>query len=78
MRDLCDNIKWPNIQIIKFSEEEEKKKGSRKEFLEIIVKKFLNIRKEEMVNQIQETQRPIQDKHKEKHVETHPNQANKD
>ena len=34
--------------------------------------------KEEMVNQIQEIQSPIQDKYKEKHVETHTNQTNKE
>ena len=31
-----------------------------------------------MVNQTQETQSPIQDKYKEKYVETHTNQTNKE
>ena len=30
LRDLCDNIKYTNIQIIGVPEEEEKKKGSEK------------------------------------------------
>ena len=54
------------------------KERIRKKFLEIIVKNFPSIRKEEMVNQVQETQSPIQDKHKKKHVETHTNQTSKD
>ena len=33
---------------------------------------------EEIVNQVQEAQSPIQDKPKEKHVKTHTNQPNKD
>ena len=36
LRDLWDNIKCSNIQIIGVSEEEEKKKGSEKIFEEII------------------------------------------
>ena len=37
LRDLWDNIKHPNIQIVGVPEEEEKKKGSEKIFEEIIV-----------------------------------------
>ena len=37
LRDLCDNIKHTNIQIIGVPEEEEKKKGTEKIFEEIIV-----------------------------------------
>ena len=37
LRDLRDNIKHPNIQIVGVPEEEEKKKGSEKIFEEIIV-----------------------------------------
>ena len=56
LSDLWDNIKCTNIWIIGVPEEEEKKKGSEKIFEEIIVKNFLNMRKE-IVNQIQKVQR---------------------
>ena len=36
-RDLWDNIKHTNIQILGVSEEEEKKKGTERIFEEIIV-----------------------------------------
>ena len=53
LRDLWDNIKHTNIQIIGVPEEEEKKKGYEKNFEEIIVENFLNMEKE-VVNQLQE------------------------
>ena len=56
LRDLWDNIKHTNIQIIGAPEEEEKKKGYEKIFEEITVKKFPNMEKE-IVNQVQEAQR---------------------
>ena len=56
LRDLWDNIRRTNIQIIGVPEEEEKKKGSEKIFEEIIVKNFPNMGKE-IVNQVQEVQR---------------------
>ena len=74
LRDLWNNIKHINIQIIGVPEEEEKKKGSEKIFEEIIVEKFPNMGKE-IVNQIQEQQSPIQDKSKGKHDKTHINQT---
>ena len=77
LKDLWDNIKHTNIWIIGVPEEEEKKKGYEKIFEEIIVENFPNMEKE-IVNQIQEEQSPIQDKPKEKHAKTHPNQTNKD
>ena len=46
LRDLWDNSKRTNIQIIGVPEEEEKKKGSEKIFEEIIVKNFPNMGKE--------------------------------
>ena len=45
LRDLCDNIKCINIQIIEIIEEE-KKKGYEKIFEEIIVENFPNTEKE--------------------------------
>ena len=46
LRDLWDNTKRTNIQIVGVPEEEEKKKGSEKIFEEIIVKKFPKMGKE--------------------------------
>ena len=71
LRDLWDNIKCTNIQIIGVPEQEEKKKGSEKIFEEIVVENLPNMGKV-IVTQVQETQRgPIQDKSKEKHAKTH-------
>ena len=56
LRDLWDNIKCTNIQIIGFPEEEEKKKGYEKIFEEIIVGNFPN-KEKEIVNQVQEAKR---------------------
>ena len=56
LRDLWDNTKHTNIQIIGVPEEEERKKGYEKIFEEIIVENFPNMQKE-MVNQVQEAQR---------------------
>ena len=56
LRDLWDNIKCTNIQIIGVSEEEDKKKGTEKIFEEIIVENFPNMGKE-IINQLQEAQR---------------------
>ena len=56
LRDLWENIKCTNIQIIGVPEEEEKKKGIEKIFEEIIVENFPNMGKE-ILNQVQEVQR---------------------
>ena len=45
LRDLWDNVKYPNILIIGAPEEEDKKKGHEKIF-EIIVKNFPKMGKE--------------------------------
>ena len=54
-RDLWDNAKHPNIQIIGVPEEEGKKKDHEK-VLEIIVENFLKMGME-IVTQVQETQK---------------------
>jgi len=46
LRDLWDNIKHTNIQIIGVPEEEEKKKRYEKNFEEIRVENFPNMEKE--------------------------------
>ena len=56
LRDLWDNVKCPNIQIIGVPEEEDKKKGHEKILEEIIVENFPKMGKE-IATQVQETQR---------------------
>ena len=56
LRDLWDNIKHTNIQIIGVREEEEETKRSEKIFEEIIVENFPNMGKE-IVNQVQKAQK---------------------
>ena len=76
LRDLRDNIKQTNIQIVGVPEEGQKKKGYEKFFEKITVEKFPNMEKER-VNEVPEAQSPIQEKPKEKHAKTHTNQTNK-
>ena len=78
LRDIWDNIKHTNIQIIGVpEEEEEKKKGHEKIFEEIIVENFPNMEKE-LVNQVQEAQRVPYRINMEQHAKTHTKQTNKD
>ena len=56
LRDLWDNVKSTNTQIIRVPEEEKKMKGCEKIFEEIIVENFPNMEKE-IVNQLPEAQR---------------------
>ena len=56
LRDLWDNIKHTNIQIIGVPKKRREKKGTEKIFEEITVENFINMRKE-IVNQVQEGQR---------------------
>ena len=55
LRDLWDNVKHPNIQIIGVPEKEDKKKGHEKILEEIIVENFPK-RGKEIASQVQETQ----------------------
>ena len=77
LRDLWDNIKCTNSHVIGFPDAENREKGPEKIFEEITAGNFPNVGKE-IVNQVEEAQSPLQDKPKEKHVETHINQANRD
>jgi len=74
--DLWDNIKCTNICNLGVPEGEERERGSKKIFEEIIAEKFPNMGKE-IISQVQEfhTQSPRQDKPKEEHTETHHNQT---
>ena len=56
LRDLWDNVKRPNIQIIGVPEEEDKKKDYENILEEIIVENFPKMGKE-IVSQVQETHR---------------------
>ena len=56
LRDLQDNIKRPNIRIIRVPEEEDKKKDHEKILEEIIVENFPKMGKE-IITQVQESQR---------------------
>ena len=56
LRDLWDNVKRPNIQIIGVPEEEDKKKGHEKLLEEIIAENSPKMGKE-IATQVQETQR---------------------
>ena len=56
LRDLWDNVKHTNIQIIRVPEEEDKKKGHEKLLEEIIAENFPKMGKEVAI-QVQETQR---------------------
>ena len=78
LRDLCDHVKCPNIQIIDVWEEEDKKKGHKKILEEIIVENFPKMGKEIAI-QVQKAQRvPNTDKTKMKYSKTHINQTNED
>ena len=55
LRNIWDNIRCTNIQIMGIPEEE-KKKGYEKIFEEIIVENFPNMERE-IVNEVQEAQR---------------------
>ena len=46
LRDLCDNVKRPNIQILGVPDEEDKKKGHEKLLEEIIAENFPKMGKE--------------------------------
>ena len=56
LRDLWDNVKCPNIQIIGVPEEEDKKKDHEKILEEIIVENFRKMGKE-IITQVKEIQR---------------------
>ena len=56
LRDLWDNVKYPNTQITGVPEEEDEKKGHEEIRKEIIAENFPQMGKE-IITQVQETQR---------------------
>ena len=79
LRDLWDNVKSPNIQIIGVPEEEDKKKGQEKILEEIIAENFPKTGKEIATHpNPRNPESPKQDKAKAKHPKTHINQINRD
>ena len=76
LRDLWDNVKHHNIQIISVPEED-KKKGHKKILGEIIVEKFPKMGKE-IITQAQETQRAPNRIKPRQNTPRHINQINKD
>ena len=78
LRDFWDNIKCINIHIIGVPEGEERERGLKEIFEEIIAENFPNIGKE-MVKQVQEasTESLRHNKPKEEHTKTHSNQKDK-
>ena len=65
LRDLWDNVKHPNIQIIGVPEEDDNKTDHEKILEEIIVENFPKMGKE-IITQVQEAQSPKQNKPKAK------------
>ena len=77
LRDLWNNIKHTNIQIIEVPKEEEKKKGYEKIFEDIIVENFPKHGKGNSQSSLRGTKSPIQDKPKEKHAKIYTSQTSK-
>jgi len=78
LRDLWDNVKRPNIQIIRIPEEEDKKKSHKKILEEIIVENFPKNGEGNSHPSPRNPGSPKQDKPKAKHPKTYINQINKD
>ena len=70
-------LNTPTLKLHGSQRKNKKKKVTEKIFEGIIFENFPNMGKE-IINQIQEVQSPLQVKPKEKHIETHINQANRD
>ena len=78
LRDLQDNVKRTNIQIIGVPEEEDKMKGHEKILEKLIDENFPKMGKE-IVTQFQEIQRvPNRINPRQKHPKAYINQINKD
>ena len=69
---MQDNMKGNNIHIIGIPEGEEEEQGTENLFEKVMMENFANLMREN-VTQIQETQSPKQEEHKEAHCKTHHN-----
>ena len=77
LKDLWDNVKYPNILIIGVPEEDEKK-DYEKILEEIIVENFPKNGDDNSHPSPRNPESPKQDKPKAEHPKTHINQTNKD
>ena len=77
LRDLWDNIKCINIQIIGVSEEEEEKERVWENFWKDYSWKFPQHGKGNSQSDPRDTKSPILDKPEEKHDKAHTNQTDK-
>ena len=77
LRDLWDNIKHTNFQIIGVPENKRKRKGMRKFLKRLYSSKFPQRGKGNSQSSPRGTQSPLEDKTKEKPAKTHTNQTNK-
>ena len=78
LRNLWDNIKHTNIQIIGVPEEEDKKKNVWENFWRDYSLIFSQHGKGNSQSSPRGKKRPIQDNPKEKHAKTYNNETNKD
>ena len=72
LREMQDNMKHNNIHIIGIPEWEEEEQGIENLFEKVMMENFSNLMRE-IVTQIQESQSPNQEEHKEAHCKTHHN-----
>ena len=72
LREIQDNMKCNNIQIVGILEGEEEGQGIENLFEKVIMENFPNLMREK-VTQIQETQSPNRKEPKEAHFKTHHN-----
>ena len=72
LSEMQDNMKHNNICIIGIPEGEEEDQGIENLFEKVMMENFANLMREN-VTQIQETQSPKQEEHKEAHCKTHHN-----
>ena len=72
LRELQDNMKCNNVQIIGIPEGEEKEQGIGTVFEKIMTENFLNLDREKAI-QVQEAQSPNQDEPKEDNYKTYHN-----
>ena len=72
LREMQDNMKCSNIHIIGIPEGEEEEQGIENLFQKVMMENFPNLMREK-VTQIQESQSPNQEEHKEAHFKTYHN-----